>query len=224
MPDHRAVVCVVACLLPGRMKRSLYRRLLHYEISDSARIGFSFITADHLSMSGGSSIGHFNVIRRCEAVRLDDHAAIGSLNWIGGHPKGDDGHYVDETDRHPILHLERHASITTRHLVDCTGGITIGKFATVAGFRSQLLTHSIELARNKQTASHITVGAYAFVSTSVVLLPGSAVPPYAILAAGSVLTKPFEERYCLYGGQPARKLKELPHDMLYFSREKGFVS
>jgi acetyltransferase-like isoleucine patch superfamily enzyme len=180
--------------------------------------------ADHLSLGEGARIGHFNVIRGCESVTIGDHGGIGTLNWITAHPQGDARHYAGQADRHPVLKIGRHSSITTRHYLDCTAGIVVGDFSTVAGLRSQILTHSIDLDQNLQTAKGITIGAYSFIGTATVLLQGSSLPDFSVLAAGSVLTKPQSEPYSLYAGQPAVKIRELPRDMGYFGRERGYVS
>ena len=223
MSTYRLIVSLLGCLLPRRTKNAVYRRLLHYDISETARVGLTLILVENLFLGEGVSIGHLNFIRGHESVTLQDHSAIGSLNWIGAHPRGDTSHYASEVDRRPYLKVGRHAAITSRHLIDCTAGVTIGEYATVAGFRSQLLTHSIDLELNRQASREITIGTYSFVSTASVLLPGTSLPDFSVLGAGSVLTKGFEEPYCLYAGQPARKIKVLSKDLEYFTRAQGFV-
>jgi hypothetical protein len=44
-----------------------------------------------------------------------------------------------------------------------------------------------------------------------------------VLAAGAVLNKAFEDTFSLYGGVPARHIKDLPRDARYFHRAVGFV-
>jgi len=38
-----------------------------------------------------------------------------------------------------------------------------------------------------------------------------------------LLNKPLSETWCLYGGQPARRLKPIDPNAAYFSRSNGFV-
>ncbi len=45
-------------------------------------------------------------------------------------------------------------------LIDCTARVRIGAFATIGGFRSQLLTHSIDFEAGRQTAEPIEIGEY----------------------------------------------------------------
>jgi acetyltransferase-like isoleucine patch superfamily enzyme len=121
------------------------------------------------------------------------------------------------------LILGEHAAITNRHLIDCTDRVTIGKFTTIAGFQSQLLSHSIDIEKNRQDSKPICIGDYCFLGTNCVLLGGSALPDYSVLGAKSLLNKAHMETHRLYGGVPAKPLKELARDLAYFKRTEGFV-
>jgi len=79
----------------------------------------------------------------------------------------------------------------------------------------------VDFASNVQTARGIRIGRYSFVATSTVLLPGTSLPHFSILAAGSILTKDFKRPYGLYAGHPAVRVKELSEDLAYFRRETG---
>jgi acetyltransferase-like isoleucine patch superfamily enzyme len=100
--------------------------------------------------------------------------------------------------------------------VDCSGGVTIGAFTTFAGFRSQILTHSIDLETNLQTTGPVSIGKYCFIGTNSVLLMGSRLPDFSVLGAKSLLNKPYEETHWLYAGVPARPVKRLRLDLDYF--------
>jgi acetyltransferase-like isoleucine patch superfamily enzyme len=93
----------------------------------------------------------------------------------------------------------------------------------MAGFRSQILTHSIDLAAGRQTSTPVEIGAYCFVSSACVVLPGARLPDYCVLGAGAVLPRPVVDTHTLYAGVPARAVKKLPPDWKYFTREAGFV-
>ena len=99
----------------------------------------------------------------------------------------------------------------------------MGAFATEAGFRSQLLSHSIDLEKNRQNASPISIGERCFVGTGCIVLAGAKLPAYSVLGAGAVLNKAFTESHMLYAGQPAKPLKQLDSSYLYFVRETGSV-
>src|SRR5690606_39626724 len=65
-------------------------------------------------------------------VCSSDLAYICRLNWITGHPVKGNRHYRWQRDRQPVLHVKRHASITNRHLIDCSNRVEIGEFTTFA--------------------------------------------------------------------------------------------
>ena len=213
----------LSLLLPWTLRRALLEKQFGYSIHPTSRIGFAWIFPRQLVMEEGSRIGHLNVCKNIDLFHLGAHAVVGQLNWITGFPSGPSRHFAHQPDRQPELILERHAGISSRHLIDCTARVRIGAFATVAGFRSQLLTHSIDLTAGRQTAEPIDIGEYCFTGTNSVMLGGSALPHHSVLGAQSLLNKKWEEPYRLYAGVPAKPIKELPPEMEYFRRTEGFV-
>jgi acetyltransferase-like isoleucine patch superfamily enzyme len=145
------------------------------------------------------------------------------LNWICGEPLGDVGLFAHQEDRRPELIIGEHAAITNRHLIDCTNSFIVGRFSTVAGWNSQILTHSIDIERCRQSSAPIHIGDYCFIGTNSVLLGGSYLPDYCVLGAKSLLNKQYTERYWLYAGVPAKPTKQLSPDLAYFTRSRGAV-
>ncbi len=194
-----------------------------YEIDRTARIGFSVICPGHLIMRGGARIGNLNVCKGLEFLILDENATIGNVNWISGYPKSEHDSFASDVNRAPELIMVEHAAITNRHLIDCTNAVRIGRFATMAGFRSQILTHSIDIERSCQSSRPVSIGDYSFIGTGSILLAGSAVPAYSVLGAGSVLNREYTEPYFLYAVVPARTVKQLSPSFGYFNRKVGYI-
>jgi acetyltransferase-like isoleucine patch superfamily enzyme len=213
---------LLACL-PWPLRRWVLNTFYGYKIHRTARLGFCFPVAKHLIMEEHSRIGHLTVCVHLDLVHLKAHASIGRGNWITGFPTGGGKHFAHQTGRHAELIVGEHSAITNRHLIDCTDRVTLGRFTTFAGFRSQILAHSIDLAECRQSARPVTIGDYCFVGTDCVLLGGSALPDCSVLAAKSLLNKPQSEPYTLYGGVPARALRSLPREFRYFTRTTGSV-
>jgi len=209
--------------LPWPLKRRVLSMLFGYRLHKTSRIGFSWVYPESLVMEEHSRIGHFTVCKGLSLATLGRHASIGTLNWISAYPKSADLHYGAEIDRRNDLLMGEHSAITNRHLIDCTNLVSIGKFSTVAGYRSQILTHSINLSQNLQSSASVTIGNYCFIGTGSVFLPGSCLPSHSVLGAGSLLNKVFIGEYYLYAGIPAKPVKDLPKDAKYFSRSQGFV-
>jgi len=217
---------IVSFFLPWPLRRRLLNRLFGFEIHPNARIGLAWVFPGKLVMKSGASIGHFTVAIHLDQITMGAHSGIGRGNWITGlstkchgrHP-----HFSHQPDRIAALNLGEYAFITKNHHIDCTNLVTIGRFSTIAGYQSQLLTHSIDLFENRQHSAPIHIGEYTFVGTNSVILGGSSLPPYSVLGAKSLLNKPFSEPWKLYGGVPATMLTEIPKEAKYFSRTDGFV-
>jgi acetyltransferase-like isoleucine patch superfamily enzyme len=214
---------LVSLLLPWSLRRSFLEKQFGYSIHPSSRIGFAWIFPRRLVMEEGSRIGHLTLCKNIDLLHLGAHAIVGQLNWITGFPSGPSRHFAHQSDRRPELIVETHAGISSRHLIDCTARVRIGAFATIGGFRSQLLTHTIDFGAGRQTAEPIEIGEYCFTGTNSVLLGGSVLPHHSVLGAQSLLNKKWEEPYRLYAGVPAKPVKELSPELEYFRRTEGFI-
>lgn len=214
---------VSAIFLPWPAKRFLYRRVLGYQVDQSARVGFSLILARNVTLARDSVVLHFNVIKNLESLVLEESARVGNFNWITACPSVNTVHFQD-IQRTTALWLGRHASITHRHIIDCTTRIGIGAYATVAGYRSQLLTHSIDLKTSRQSCAPISIGEYSFIGTAAVILPGAILPPFSVLGAHSMLRTAYSQHHMLYSGIPAIPLRSMANDLPYFVRSNGYVA
>lgn len=218
----KSLLRIAIVLLPWPARRRILVKFWKYEIDPTSRIGVAWVFPNRLEMGPYSAIGHLTVCKNLENLCLRERATIGRLNWITGHPKGST-HFQLEADRTSNLIVGEHAAVTSRHILDCTNAIQIGRFSTVAGFRSVILTHSVDLVEARQKSHPVSIGAYCFLGTNCVVLGGSVLPDFSVLAAHSLLRDEFTERYTLYGGTPARKVRSLSPEARYFSRSQGFV-
>jgi acetyltransferase-like isoleucine patch superfamily enzyme len=110
-----------------------------------------------------------------------------------------------------------------RHIIDCNERVVIGRFSTIAGYRSQILTHSIDIYNCRQHAEPIKIGDFCFIGTGCILLGGAVLPSYCVLGAGSVLTSRFTSENALYAGTPAVHKKTFDDNVAYFTRSVGSV-
>lgn len=214
---------LLSCFLPWPVRRILLNRFCGFRIHKTARIGLAWVFPKRLEMGEHTHIGHLTTVVHLDAVYLDAFARIGRGNWITGFPSGDARHFAHEPGRVSQLHLFDHSAITNRHLIDCTSPVELGRFSTLAGFQTQILSHSIDLQACRQSSASVSIGDYCFIGTNCVLLGGSRLPGFSVLAAKSLLNKNYSEEYVLYGGVPACRLKPLPREARYFQRKTGFV-
>lgn len=184
----------------------------------------AWVFPNNLVMDEGARIDHFNVAVNLDCIEMKRKSKIGRGNWITGFPlRSTSKHFEHQTDRHPELILGEESAITKNHHLDCTDRIVIGRFTTIAGYHSQLLTHSIDVVQNRQDSAPITIGEYCFVGTNVVILGGASLPPRSVLGAKSLLNKSFAKEWVLYGGVPAKEISDIPREAGYFTRKDGFV-
>lgn len=218
------LIKLIVAFFPLSLKIFVYKKFFGAKIGKSVKIGFSVIDVHCLELADGSSIGHLNMLKGLDKLALGKSSKIGNLNWISGFPKNRTDFFQLDLDRVPELIIGAESSITNRHLIDCTGGVYMGDFVTFAGFRSQILTHSINIYESRQRATSVKFGDYCFVGTGVIVLPGAAVPKRSVIGAGSVVSNALEGENCLFAGSPARYIKDVGKDAIYFNRKTGRVN
>lgn len=218
------ILKVMIVFLPWKVRRIILNKCWGYDIHPKAHIGLSYIYPKYLKMDEGASIGHFTVAVNLDRMVLGRNVHIGRSNWITGFPTMTDSkHFAHDYERKSELIIGDDSAITKHHHIDCTNSVKIGHHVTIAGYYSQLLTHSIDVYAGRQDSHPVSIGDYCFVSTGVKVLGGASLPAHSVLAAGAVLNKPQQEPYSLYGGVPAKRIKDIPKDAKYMNREKGFV-
>lgn len=220
---YSAIVQIAIMPLPWTLRRRLLLAVFGFRIHATARIGFSLVLADRVEMGEGSLIKTLTMIKGLSELTVAPRGRIGNLNWITGLPANEQNFFRDEPDRVSALFVGEDASITNRHLLDCSNKITIGRFATIGGFRSQFITHSIDIGPNRQSSLPIEVGDYCFTGTGVILLKGAVLGPRCVLGAGSMLRGQLLDEYKLISGNPAKPVRDLDPSSEYFHRTRGMV-
>ncbi len=212
--------------MPGALFRRVgvwaCRRLLGYRIEAGASLGLCFIQAVDVSLGAGSRVRHFTIIRNIARLDLSARARFGTFNWIFG-MVGPSTHFDRETDRRSALVFEDDSAITSRHIIDCTDTVTLGRFSTVAGFRSQILTHGIDISVPRQSCAPVRIGPYALIGSGCIVLKGSVLPEGTVLAAGSTFGGAHQAPHQLWSGVPAVPVKALDPSLGYFVRRSGAV-
>lgn len=215
---------IILLTFPWYFRRIFLNLLLNFNIHKSARIGASIILSEKLTMKKFTKINHFTFCQSIDELILEDYSKIGTFNYITGYPTSLNKHFKHIRKRKCVLRIETHSSITSRHFLDCTAGINIGKFTTIAGIRSYILTHSLDLFKCRQDAKPINIGDYCFIGTNCEILPGSNIPNFSILGAKSLFNKKYDKPFYLYGGVPAKIIKKLDKkNVAYFNRKIGAV-
>lgn len=218
------LVLVLGALGGGRVRRWLYGTLLGYRFAPGASIGISFVRVAQADLGPGARVGHFSIIRNLAKLELGPEAKIGTFNWIFG-MIGVTKHFQRESARYPALIMGEGSSVTSRHLIDCTDTVTIGPFALVAGFATQILSHGIDIVECRQSCAPVHIGAFSMIGTGCILLKGAQVPEGTILSAGSCFRNGVSDKtHQLWSGVPAQPVKDLGPELGWYRREKGAVA
>ena len=89
------------------------------------------------------------------------------------------------------------------------GGIDIGDYTQIAP-NVGIISSNHDLYDSRKSRNKIVeIGRYCWLGMGAIILPGVKLGDFTIVAAGSVVTKSFEEGYCVIAGVPAVKIKKL---------------
>lgn len=209
---------ITIVFLPWRLKRCILQRFYGFELDPRAYIGISYIYPNKLIMGPGAEIGHLNVAIHLEQIRMAKNTIISQRNWITGHPLSDKSEFQDCPNRKPQLIMDEGSAISKKHHIDCSDTVSIGRYTSIGGYNTQILTHSTSLKLNKQMCAPITIGHNCFIGTGSIILTGTSLPDCCVLGAGGVLQKSYTETHSLYGGVPARFIKKLDESYTFLTR------
>ncbi len=92
--------------------------------------------------------------------------------------------------------------------IDAT--ITVGKNCHVAPNVGVITTnHDIRNPDKHMPGKPIVISDHCWIGMNAMILSGVTLGPHTVVAAGAVVTKSFEEGYCVVGGTPAKLLKRI---------------
>ncbi len=190
MSVRNALVIVVAALPASELKNALLRRL-GWAIGDGVHIGPCLVLRlGHVDIGSGAYIGSCNVLRDLATLTLGEHTEIMHWNWVTA------SRLLGEAGAPCLLQLGPHSNITSRHYIDCSGGIRVGTTSAIGGVRSTLITHGISVmswpARtlrktNDCTLGPIEIGDYCLLSSNVQVSPGTVVGSRIVVGMGATI-------------------------------------
>jgi len=220
----RLTVQLLCLVLPWKLRRCVLTKALGFLIDPTAWIGLSIILADEVVLERKAVVGNLNYIGRLDRLILREESNIASYNWITGMSRRvNTPHFKHRANRRSDLILGKGCNIATWHLIDCTDAVEIGAFSGLTGSRSQILTHGVDLLRNRQDCAPVTIGAYVAVATGVIIVKGVTIADRCIIGPGSVVTKSFAEPYSLVAGNPAVFVRKFPEKMKSFHRTESVI-
>jgi acetyltransferase-like isoleucine patch superfamily enzyme len=221
MKSLRLVILSVTALLPGFLKKAIYRYGFGYRIGRNVKLGLVLLDCDELTIGDGSAIRHGTFFWRCGTVTLGQHVSIGWLNLFRGGESIVLEDYAQiirlnvfnaipdhDCTNHPVsaFHLGFGSVVTAEHRIDFTARVSIGRCTVFGGRNSTIWTH------NRRTGHPVTIGDHCYVGSEIRMAPGAAIPDCCVVGLGSVVTDKLQPAYSLIAGVPAKVRRRLTSD------------
>ena len=90
--------------------------------------------------------------------------------------------------------------------------IIVGKNTWIAnGVAIITANHDLVRLDDHGKAADVVLGEECWIGSNAVILPGVTLGPHTVVGAGAVVTKSFEEGWCVLGGVPAVRIKNIEH-------------
>ncbi len=189
-------------LLPLNMLRvQAYRLLFGYRIAPGAKIGLCTVITVHRLTMGASVIGRGNRFRGHSDIMIGNGAIIGNNNEFICTKDAARKRTVGD-GMAARLTLGDRVHLTNGHLLDASGGMTVGEQTRLAGRRSEFWTHGGDRADTS-----ITIGKRCYVASNVRFAPGVSIDDNVFVGLGSVVVKTVPESNCQLFGFPAEVVK-----------------
>ncbi len=213
----RNVAILIIGLLPSSKIKIWLLKCFRFDVSFKSVIQSNFLwNIQHLSIERGAKIRFGNVFKNVSFL-IGKNSIIGPLNWVTCAPA-----LSHLSDYSGVLSVGGESAINSRNYLDCTGGINIGNFSDLAGVRSTLITHQIDVARAEQTCQSIVVGDYCLISSNCKFVPGVKIGEKSLVAMGSVLPKKSYPNNSKIAGVPGRIIGKT--EGLFYSRSSGPIA
>lgn len=214
--DIRTALVAIFALLPASRFKNAVLRQLGWSIGLGVRLGPCLaLRVGTAAVGDRANIGPFNVLRNLTSFEIGPGARIGQWNFLTA------SHHMTASGGPGSFVLGSEASLTSRHYVDCTGGVQIGAYTTVAGERSTFITHGISWVTSDQTYDAITIGEFCLLSSNVQVTPGSTVGDRIVVGMGATIAGELSEPGLYI--QPRAELVKRDLKGQYFERRLGSV-
>jgi acetyltransferase-like isoleucine patch superfamily enzyme len=214
--NMRSIVVALVALLPSSRLKNVALRQMGWVVGRDVVMGPCLVIhLDDVQIGDGVNIGPFNVFRGLARLELGKDVRLGQWNWISA------SLHMRQLGGPGQLRIGAQSALTSRHYVDCTGGVRVGAYTTIAGERSTFLTHGISWVSSDQTFRPIEIGEFCLLSSNVQVAPGAVVGDRVVVGMGATISGDLLEPG-LYV-QPRATLVKPNLAGQYFERQQGHV-
>jgi acetyltransferase-like isoleucine patch superfamily enzyme len=93
--------------------------------------------------------------------------------------------------------------------IQAIGKIYIGDYTQIAPNVGIISANHDPYDNRQHFVSQVKIGRYGWIGMIAMILPGVILGDFTVVGAGAVVTKSFEEGYCILAGNPARIISKL---------------
>ena len=116
--------------------------------------------------------------------------------------------------------IETSPGYSPGNYIQAMGKLYIGDYTQIAP-NVGIITGNHELTDNRNhVLKNVSIGKYCWIGMGAIILPGVVLGDYTIVAAGSVVTKSFENGFQVIGGNPAKQIKKINEKECVFHKSE----
>ncbi|MDQ3654680.1 MAG: hypothetical protein M3457_06335 [Chloroflexota bacterium] len=209
MKKVRFLLVLLVGLLPASsMKNRLLNRLGH-QIHPTAIIDpVILVKVLRIEIGARTHVWSGSIFRNLRGVRMGSDCTMMRWNKLSAIPsfrrtEGADPETVG------ILSLGDNVLITKGHDLDCSGGIVMANWSAIAGKETLVYSHAYDPSEHVLTCAVTRIEENSFIAARTTLAAGATLPARSVLAMGGVLMPGATKTETLYGGVPAKPIRDI---------------
>ena len=104
------------------------------------------------------------------------------------------------------------------------GNIKIGDYTQISSNVGIISSNHNVYDTREHILSSVVIERYCWIGMNAVVMPGVVLGEHTIVGAGAVVTKSFEEGYCIIAGNPAKKIRDInPNKVIKFKNKFLYI-
>ncbi|MDQ3734147.1 MAG: hypothetical protein M3400_09155 [Actinomycetota bacterium] len=209
MKKLKALLVLFAGLLPASTLKNRLLNMLGHQIHPTAIIDpVILLKIIRIEIGARTHIWSGSIFRNLRGLRMGSDCTMMRWNKVSAVPsfrrtEGADPFTVG------ILSLGDHVLITKGHDLDCSGGVFMASWSAIAGKETLIYSHSYDPSKHVLACAVTRIEDRSFIAARTTLAAGATLPAGSVLAMGGVLMPGATKTGMLYGGVPAKPIRDI---------------
>ncbi|MBA2416885.1 MAG: hypothetical protein H0V64_13575 [Geodermatophilaceae bacterium] len=196
-------------LLPAAPIKNRLLTMLGHQIHPTAKIDpIILYKVLRIEIGARTHIWSGNLFKNLRGIRIGADGTMMRWNRVTAIPSfrrtgGADPETVG------ILSLGDQVLVTKGHALDCSGGFIMADWSAIAGRETLVYSHSYDPSTHELACAPTRIGVNAFIAARTTVAAGATLPDRSVLAMGGVLMPGATKTDTLYGGVPAKPVRDI---------------